>query len=249
MKNSVISIKNISFNYYNNKVLENINLNIFQGDYFGIIGPNGGGKTTLLKIILGLINNFEGEIKIFDKDIKTFRDWPKIGYVPQRFIQNTPKFPITVFEVIGLGLTANLKIGEKFSKIHEKKLVDTLNTTRLFHLKDKLISELSGGQQQLVYIARALVSDPQILILDEPMVGIDIESQENFYNFLQTLNKQRNITLIIVSHDIDLLLHEVKKVACINKTLICDLQPKEFIKDNYLEKIYGKSRRFLLHNH
>lgn len=246
---NIIEVKNISFSYTNEVVLKDITLNIHPGDYVGVVGPNGGGKTTLLKIMVGLLNPLRGEVRLFSKPIKQFKEWFKIGYVPQNIINRDLQFPATVEEVVSMGRFA--KIGLLHSPTAEdKKIVyQALEQVEMLEHKNKLIGDLSGGQQQRVIIARALASKPEIIFLDEPTVGIDVKTQEQFYLLLKKLNQTLGLTLILVSHDIDVVAHEATEVACINQTLVYHGKPKEFLAGDYLKNLYGKELKFVLHNH
>ncbi len=235
----IVSLKNVFFRYRDEDVLEGINLDISAGDFVGIIGPNGGGKTTLLKIILGLIKPTSGEVNVFDK---------RIGYVSQRADQSHLQIPITVKEVVSLGRVSKAGLFKRFSNADKAAVTKALEQVEMGEYSDRLITELSGGQQQRVFIARALASEPELLVLDEPTAGVDSESQEEFYQLLSKLAKS-HLTMLIVSHDIDVILNEVSQVACINKRLIFEGSPKTFVAGRYLEKMYGKSRKFLIHGH
>lgn len=244
----IITVDYVSFGYSGNPVLDNIKLEVMPGDYLGLIGPNGSGKTTLLRLILGLLEPKSGKIDLFGKPLHRVKDWTHLGYIPQKATQFENRFPITVWETVSLGRIAKKGLFGKFNQ-EDKKAIDTaLNKVDLLPFKDKLLEELSGGQQQRVFIAKALASDPELLILDEPTVGVDSQSQEEFYELLTALNKEGK-TIIIVSHDIDVIANEVTSLACLNKTLIYHGTPKEFIKDDYLEKLYGKNRKFIIHGH
>jgi zinc transport system ATP-binding protein len=246
---NVVEINNVSFSYGMRKVLENVSLLVKQGDFWGLIGPNGSGKTTLLKLILGLIRAESGEICLFGTRINKFRNWSKIGYVPQKVTQFDSRFPVTVEEVVYQGRISKSKIFHRFSKNDKRVVLDSLNEVGMGEYKSRLITELSGGQQQRVFLARALASEPELLVLDEPTVGVDIESQDEFYDLLSRLNKEKKLTLIMVSHDIGVVINEVSRLACINRTLIYHGTPKEFMKKDYLESIYGVERKFILHGH
>jgi zinc transport system ATP-binding protein len=246
---NIIEIKNLSFQYEDDLVLDKINLNIHQGDYLGVVGPNGGGKTTLLKLILNLLPLQTGEIKIFGQNIGQFNDWYKLGYVQQKAVNFDSKFPATVEEIVYMG-----RFGQKglFGRINDedRKIVhESLNHVGMWEFKDRLIGNLSAGQQQRIFIARALASKPEILFLDEPTVGIDIEAQEQFYRLLHELNSKLNLTLVLVSHDIDVVASEASEFACINKGLVYHGSPQTFIKDDYLKQLYGKDVKFILHHH
>lgn len=209
-KQIVISVKNLSFSYGSHEVLKEISLNIYKGDYIAIIGPNGGGKTTFTKLLLGLLTPSRGEIKIFGKPVSQARQ--KIGYLPQ-YINFNMDMPITVFDIVLQGRLTKKKL---FYSHEDKQIArQQLEKMHITHLKNRKIKELSGGQRQRVLLARALAKQPDILILDEPTASIDPEGQKDIYELLKTLP----LTKIIISHDIQVLFEGVNRVAHINKTL------------------------------
>lgn len=238
----LVDLKNVSFKYNDEVVLEKINLEIKRGDFVGVIGPNGSGKTTLLKLMVGVLDPTEGKVAMFGMESEKFKDRYKLGYVPQRAGLSLINFPITVYELVQLGLVG-VKNGSK------EAIRDALNAVSMHKHKDKLLSELSGGQQQRVFIAKALVGNPELLILDEPTVGVDKESQDDFYHLLGHLNKDRNLTLVLVSHDIDVVSKEVSSVVCINKKILGNMPASTFSKNEYIEKMYGKSLQKVVHHH
>jgi zinc transport system ATP-binding protein len=211
---SVIEIKSLSFCYHKQKILEDINLEVEEKDFLAIIGPNGGGKSTLLKLILGINPVKDGSIKTFNELPK--KNLSKIGYVPQNTNVNTD-FPIKVIEVVLMG-----HIGEKsplFGYGREEKMcaMGALARVGMEDFANEKIGSLSGGQRQRVMIARALCAHPQILILDEPTASIDVDGQKQIYSLLQELNY--SITIIVVSHDISVIMQYANKVVHINKKL------------------------------
>ena len=211
----IIAIKNLSFAYQReNKILENINLEVFGNDFLGIIGPNGGGKTTLLKIILGLLKPDKGGVLVFDKKPKEARDL--VGYVPQ-FLEIDLDCPVSVLDIVLMGILNRKKIFQKYNDEDFKTAKEALDFVDLWNLKDKQIGELSGGQRQRVYIARALIRKPELLVLDEPTASIDEKSERDFWELLEEINK--NAAIIIVSHDIGVIFKNVNKIACLNKEL------------------------------
>jgi zinc transport system ATP-binding protein len=248
IKKTAICAEHIAFKYGNEQILDDINFEINAGEFVGIIGPNGSGKTTLLKIILGLLKPDQGCVEIFGEEV-TVGKLAGIGYIPQKFTQLETRFPITVEEVVLLGRINNKNLFHRLGKEDRQAAEAALRTVGLFDQRQKLITDLSGGQQQRAFIAKALAGNPKLLILDEPTVGIDIESQENFYALLAQLNKKQNLTIVIVSHDVDVVVNEVSSVLCLNKTLVYHGNPKTFMKDEYLEKLYGKHRKFIIHGH
>lgn len=246
---NIIEVKNVSFAYADELVLKDISFAIHKGDYLGIIGPNGGGKTTLLKIMVGLIKPRTGEVRIFGKPIQKFKEWSKVGYVSQKAVNFDSKFPATVEEVVMMG-----RYGKKglfhWVTSEDKKIIErVLGQVDMLEHRKRLIGDLSGGQQQRVFIARALATEPEVIFLDEPTVGIDVKTQEQFYALLKKLNTTLDVTLVLVSHDVDVVAHETTELACINQTLVYHGSPKEFIKGDYLKDLYGKELKFILHDH
>ncbi len=244
----IIVARSVSFKYGNHTVLDNVSLHIHKGDYLGIVGPNGGGKTTLLKIILKLLKPTSGTVELFDTNIEDFNQWYKIGHVPQKMYIDS-LFPISVAEVIAMGLYGKKGLFRGLNKEDKEKVNQTLKIVDMVQNKNQLVGNLSGGQLQRVMIARALVADPEVIILDEPTSGIDVNAQEQFYILLRKLNREMQITLVLVSHDIDVVAHETTEVACINHHLVYHGSPKEFIKSDILEKLYGHDVKYIVHNH
>ncbi|HPN37607.1 MAG TPA: metal ABC transporter ATP-binding protein [Melioribacteraceae bacterium] len=222
---SAISVKNIDVTLSGFKILNNINIEISQNEFLGIIGPNGGGKTTLLKVILGLLKPDCGEVFIMGKPIKDSLNL--LGYVPQ-YNSFEKDFPISVFDVVKIGT-----IGKSFKNKNEV-VNKVLKQVEMYEYKNRLINELSGGQKQRVLIARALVSSPKILLLDEPTASVDTKNGRTFYELLKELNK--NITIVLVSHDIGVLSQYVTKIACLNKNLV--YHDSKEISHEMLEETY-----------
>jgi len=242
MEQNIIELENLSFAYGNDEVLKNITLTIKRGDYLGIIGPNGSGKTTLVKIILGLLKPAAGSIKIFGQNISNFKEWSKIGYVPQRIINLDVNFPATAKEVVLMGRYAKRGLLHKINKKDKEIVQQALARVNMLPYQDRLIGDLSGGQQQRIFIARALATEPEIIFLDEPTTSVDVSSREEFYSLLRKLNQESKLTLVLISHDIDAITREVSYVACIDKALICHSQPEEFLKNHDLMLHFGHIR-------
>jgi zinc transport system ATP-binding protein len=218
---SIIEVSNISFSYYDQVVLKNVSLSIHKGDYLGIVGSNGSGKTTLLRIILGIISPKSGVIKLFGEDISVFKDWSKIGYVPQKVINFDNNFPVTVLEVVSMGRYGKRGLFHKITEEDKQKVTEALKNVGMLSYVDRPIGNLSGGQQQRVFIARALAGSPEILFLDEPTVGVEKDIKEKFYQLLHDLNEKLNLTIVIVTHDIESMAHEAMHVACVkDNTLV-----------------------------
>jgi zinc transport system ATP-binding protein len=251
MEHMIIDIKGLTFRYETDVVLDNINLSIPEGAFLAIVGPNGSGKSTLLKLILGLLKLQKGEITIFGEDINRYKGWENIGYVSQKANSFNTGFPATVFEVVASGLTKKLGLFRFMKKEDKDQVLQALEAVGMLHFKNRNVGELSGGQQQRVFIARALVSSPKILILDEPTVGVDAQNVDTFYQMLEDLNKNRNITLLLVTHDIGTISDKVTTVACLNKHLHFHGETKEFekLRENGLGEFYGHDVHLLSHYH
>jgi zinc transport system ATP-binding protein len=247
----IIDIKQLSYRYERDIVLEDINLSVPDGSFLAIVGPNGSGKSTLLKLILGLLKLQKGEIYLFGQEINRFKDWQKIGYVSQKANSFNTGFPASVFEVVSSGLTKKLGMFKFFKKEHSEKVMEALKAVGMEKFKNRNIGELSGGQQQRVFIARAIVSDPKLLILDEPTVGVDAENVDAFYMMLEELNKQMGITLLLVTHDIGTVSDKVSHVACLNKHLHFHGEASEFEKYSTegIQEVYGHGVHLLSHHH
>ncbi|WP_054957681.1 metal ABC transporter ATP-binding protein [Paenibacillus dakarensis] len=200
---SIIQLKNISFSYGDQKVIRNLDFVVKERDFVGIIGSNGAGKTTLLRMIVGLLPAAEGSIELFGQPIRKFRDWERIGYVPQKNSFN-PLFPATVREVVLSGLYYRKNMFRRIGREHQQKCDDALEVMRIQDIADKRIGQLSGGQQQRVFLARALINRPDLLILDEPTKGIDIETQASFFELITHMHAHHNMTFLMVTHDIDM---------------------------------------------
>ena len=238
---NVVKIENLTVSYPGVKALDNINFTVEEKDFLGIIGPNGAGKSTLFSCMLGLNNQYDGSIFFFDQDIRKSKKYLKnLGYVPQKpvFEKN---FPATVREVVRMGLR---------KKSNENRVDKVLQDVWIHELSHKRIGELSGGQQQRVFIAKALVGEPKILILDEPVTGIDAQSTDLFFGILRELNKKQNITIIWSSHDLDAVNRLANKVACLDKTLFFHGISQEFFSNDELVKKYSEaSMQKHMHHH
>lgn len=231
-----IEVKNVSVNYGSVRALDNINLKIRKGEFLGIIGPNGGGKTTLLKALLGLIKPSEGEIII--KNNKS------IGYVPQ-FSNFDRSFPISVIDVVLMGtLKGRMKFFKKYKKEDIKNAEKIMKDLGISEFRNRQIGQLSGGQLQKVLIARALIMDPDIIILDEPTASLDANSKTEIYDLLKNLNATK--TIIIVSHDVGVINSYIGNVACLNKNLYYHGNDNKLNQD-ILEKVYGCPVEILAH--
>jgi zinc transport system ATP-binding protein len=230
-KSHVVEVQDVWFSYNDHPVLMGINLNIRQADFLAVLGPNGGGKTTLVKLILGLLKPDRGSIRIFGKD--PAHAGHMMGYVPQDTHINKG-FPISVLDVTLMGRLGQQGRSWKYSSQDRDLAEKALKKVGILDYKDRLINQLSGGERQRAYIARALVSEPEILFLDEPTSSVDQEWQTHLYELLQELN--RTVTIVVVSHDISILSSYVKSVACVNRSLY--FHDAAEITKGMLESIY-----------
>ncbi len=228
----IIKIENLAAGYDEKQVLHDVNLTIYSDDYLGIIGPNGGGKTTLMRIILGLKKATSGTVRYF-KDGKEVKGIT-MGYLPQ-YNALDKQFPISVYEVVLAGLSKTKGLFSRYTSLHHQQVLDTLERMQLIDLKDRPIGTLSGGQLQRVLLARAIVSKPDVVILDEPNTYIDRRFQKQMYEMLEQINKE--CAIIIVSHDIAEVLNNVKHIACVNHHLhyhaTADM-PREKLEEHFL---------------
>ena len=242
---TIIKIEHLHAGYEGKEVLSDINLTVTSDDYLGIIGPNGGGKTTLIRLILGLMKPTSGTIRFFkeekrkgetneDKHLKEVKEI-SMGYLPQ-YNALDKQFPISVYEVVLFGLSKSKKLFARYTKAQHQQVRDTLERMQLTDLKDRHIGALSGGQLQRVLLARAIVAKPDVVILDEPNTYIDRRFQKQMYEMLEQINKE--CAIIIVSHDIAEVLNNVKHIACVNHHLhyhdTADM-PREKLEEHFLK--------------
>ncbi len=244
-----IEVNDVCLGQNGNPILEHITFSVEEGEYLGVIGPNGGGKTTLFRIILGLVKPDSGTVLLYGQPISQFKERYLIGYVPQRIALSDMYFPATVEEVVRSGRTPRVGLFKRFSAKDVAAVDKAMEISGVSVLKNRLIGSLSGGERQRVFIARALAGEPRLLILDEPEVGVDINAQEHFYSFVDRLNSELGMTVLLISHDIDVVAHQAKTVLCLNRRLVCHGPPKKYITEEYMQKLYGKQVRFVLHGH
>jgi len=237
----VVIFDKVSFTYANEPVLEDVSLTVERGEFASIVGPNGGGKTTLLKLMLGLIKPDVGKITVLGNTPDKSR--PRLGYMPQ-YAHLDMQFPVTVLDVVLIG-----RLGPKFGCWYSKQDIKTamaaLGEVKLSNLADSTFSQLSGGQRQRVLIARALCGNPDLLLLDEPTASIDPEVEETLFHVLQKLN--RRMTILFVSHDIGFVSQIVKSVICVNRQVV--VHPTSDINSLLVKEIYGSDLRMIRHDH
>jgi len=263
----VVEIRNLGLKYPNGVIaLQNIDLDINPKDFIALIGPNGAGKSTLLKIILGLLKPTSGTIKLHLTEESTSKtrkssdqkisgsselngNLKYVGYVPQSAQARDPNLPFSVFETVMLGRTPIKGLFHRTGAKDRQKVEETLKMFGIWDLKDRKIGQLSGGQSQRVFLAKAMVSDPKLLLLDEPTSGVDVASKKDFYNILERLNKEAGITVILSSHDISVITKIANRVLCINKAQFFCGENEDFSAEREIPKMYDHPVEIVDHDH
>jgi len=245
----VLEVSDLHVARSNSVVIENANFTIHQGDYIGIVGPNGGGKTTLLLVLLNIIPKERGTIRLFGQDIESFSRWEKVAYVPQHAINFDLHFPLAVRELVSLGRVNRGNLGRPLKRKDWEAVDEALEFMGISDIANRRIGQLSGGQKQRVFVAKALVRKPEIILLDEPIVSVDAGTQEKFYKKLSDLNVAKGITIMLVTHDLTAVFCRMSKVMCMNRRINMaeiteDLKPNEVLR-----KAYGKHFHFVFHEH
>ena len=237
-----IELKQVSFSYGGVRVLERISLEVAHGEFLGIVGPNAGGKSTLLKLLLGLIQPQAGELRVLGDSPQVARK--RLGYVPQ-YPAFARDFPVTAEQVVRMGRLGNGKLFGGYSRRDRQIASRVMAETETTDLAKRRIDTLSGGQLQRILVARALASEPSILLLDEPTANIDMRVENEIFDLLKLLNER--MTILVVSHDIAFISGYVQRVACLNRTLIC--HNTEDIDGHTIQELYGEDVRMVAHHH
>ncbi|PTX53081.1 zinc transport system ATP-binding protein [Melghirimyces profundicolus] len=251
MGETVLKMEGIDFSFDHQTVLEGVDLEIQKGDFLALVGPNGSGKSTLLKLALGALKPDRGKVSLFGVPLRRFRDWSRIGYVSQKANSFNRDFPATVREVVASGLYGKLGLFRRMKKEDWKRVEEAIKQVGLESLSRRNIGKLSGGQQQRAFIARALVSDPEFLILDEPTVGVDTRSVDEFYRLLAHLHRKKGMSLLLVTHDIGVVTTYVNRIACLNRRLFFHGDTDEFVgrEKEVFTAAYGHPVQVVEHAH
>jgi zinc transport system ATP-binding protein len=246
----VVEIRDVRVRYASGVLaLDGITLDVNDKDLIALIGPNGAGKSTLLKVILGLIKPTSGSIRLFGRE-ELEKSLKYVGYVPQSAQASEPNLPFNVFETVMLGRTPQAGLFRRVGNARDRnKVEEVLKLFGILDLKDRRIGQLSGGQAQRVFLAKAMVSDPKLLLLDEPTSGVDITSKSEFYRLLEHLNKEKGITIILSSHDISAITKIASRVLCINRTQFFCGENADFSAHAELPKMYDHPVEVLDHDH
>ncbi|UCH81597.1 MAG: metal ABC transporter ATP-binding protein [Nitrospiraceae bacterium] len=242
-----LSVDNLCVTVSGRHLLENITFSVKQGRVVAIIGPNGAGKTTLVRAILGLIPYQQGSVLIYGLPAGDGELSSRVGYVPQK-LEFDRSFPLTVSELLHFTVPPAFSFPFHKRKHEDEHIVRLLEIVGAQDLKDRNIGGLSGGELQRVMIAKAIVNDPGILFLDEPSSGVDIEGQERFHDLVMRLNKEHDLTVILISHDLNVVYRFADDVLCLNRKLVCSGKPAETLTDEVIKSIYGEMMGGYIHS-
>jgi zinc transport system ATP-binding protein len=239
---AVVELSNVAFGYTASPVVEDISLRIETGEYVAVVGPNGSGKSTLMKLMLGLLRPDEGDAKLFGEPSHAFDDGARIGYVAQH-ASASKEMPITVREVVKMGRFPHVGFGRLSAE--DNRIVDeALETVGMTGFANRRVTKLSGGQRQRAFIARALASEADLLVLDEPTVGVDAESVDAFYALLESLNAS-GITILLIEHDLSAVTEHAERVVCLNREIYFDGPTDEFVESDALARAFGTAATFI----
>ena len=250
MSVEIVATDGLGCCYREGCVLENISFTVNAGDYVGIVGPNGSGKSTLVQALLGLVSISSGSARLFGSRCDGFSQWGRVGYLPQNLRLLNPVFPATVAETVGLGLLSLKKFPRRLTR-HDRDTVDVLlDNLGIYDIRAKLIGELSGGQQQRVLLARALVNDPELLILDEPTAALDPETRERFYQMIADINRSRGVTVLLVTHDTGVIGQHASKMLYLDKRMLFYGSFEDFCHSPEMSSLFGEySQHLMCHRH
>lgn len=238
----VIEIDHVSFSYDGQSVLEDVSFTVLERDYLSVVGPNAGGKTTLIKLILGLLKPSRGTVRVFGQLPPKTRS--RIGYMPQHAALDS-FFPVSVLDVVLMGRLGNGHTVGLFRRPDREAAMEALREMEMYPFRHRSFATLSGGQRQRVLIARALTSKPELLLLDEPTSNIDIAVETELYELLKRLNER--ITIVLVTHDLGFVSQYVKNVACVNRKVV--VHPTSEISGEMIYEMYGSRVHMIRHDH
>ncbi len=247
---SIITVKNLSVKMYSSVVLSDVSFEVKSGEYIGIVGPNGSGKSTLIRTLLGLNDIDGGRIEIMGKSLPQFSDWHKIGYLPQATVVTNKSFPASVGEVVATGLLGCKSFPRRFKKTDRDRVLQILETLDIAGLCHEQIGNLSGGQSQRVFLARAMVADPDILILDEPTAALDPVTRASFYETIAALNQDQKKTILLITHDSSTIGKYAAKLLYLDRRLVFFGNFQEFCQSRDMSHYFGDFAQHLIcHQH
>jgi zinc transport system ATP-binding protein len=246
--NPIVEVRDVSVSYPNGVLaLDGINIDVDEKDLIALIGPNGAGKSTLLKVILGLIRPTSGSVKLFGTQ-ELSKNLKYVGYVPQSAQARDSNLPFSVYETAMLGRTPHAGLFHGVGAKDRQKVEEVLKLFGIFELKDRKIGQLSGGQSQRVFLAKAMVAEPKLLLLDEPTSGVDTTSRGEFYGILERLNKEKGITVVLSSHDIGVITKIANRVLCINKSQFFCGENVDFSASAEIHRVYDHPVELMHHD-
>ena len=245
----ILEVKKLYVNRAGEQVIQDAAFSVNTGDYVGIVGPNGGGKTTLILSILNFLPHTSGEIRLFGVNINNFSSWEKIAYISQHATSFDNQFPLTVKELVSLGCVRKRNIGRRFRREDWEAVEESIDFMGLRDVAHKRIGQLSGGQKQRVFVAKALARNPELIFLDEPIVGVDSTAQEKFFKKLSDLNTKKQTTILIVTHDLTSVFCRMSKVLCVNKKVEVAQITDALDANLLLKRAYGEHFHFVFHRH
>lgn len=245
----VLEFNEVWFSYDGETAVQDITFSVTRGEFMAVLGPNGSGKTTLLKLALGLLKPLRGTVRLFGQDPRSFDGWSRVGYVPQRVEAVQNRFPATAREVVSYGMYRGFDPFRLFRRnsLANREIEAALETVGIPDLADRRVSDMSVGQQQRMLIARALIRQPELLLLDEPIAGVDAAGQEAFHALVRRLNKEMDMTVMLISHDIGAVMREATTCACINREIVFHGGVHD-IRSTDLSRLYGFPVDILLHD-
>ncbi|MGM0419794.1 MAG: metal ABC transporter ATP-binding protein [Bacillota bacterium] len=241
----MLEINNVSFSYDDDVVVDDVSLSFKDGDFAAFIGPNGSGKSTLIKLITGYLKPDTGEIKISGKPVSKIKDWTGVGYISQQVKDFNRSFPATVREIVASNLYNKMGFIKMMDNKLEEQIIYALELVEMEAFIDRKIGNLSGGQMQRVFIARMMVNNPDLILLDEPLVGVDIRAQDDFYQIIGDINHNLGKTVIMVSHDINVISDRANHIICFEKGKAYFHDADDFSYDHYLEGLRETSIRII----
>ncbi len=246
----VVTVHGLSLAYQGADALCDVSFAVEKGSYVGVVGPNGSGKSTLVRCILGLARPDRGGVSLFGTPLESFDQWQRVGYLPQGLQHFNPHFPATVAEVVGLGLLAARRFPRRIRREDAGTVDRALELMGVGDIRNRLIGELSGGLRQRVLLARALVNEPELLVLDEPTTALDPETRESFYRAISDLNRERGTTVILVTHDSGTIGSYASKLLYLDKRLVFYGGFDDFCGSSEMAEFFGPSSQHLIcHRH
>ncbi|MCX7857329.1 MAG: metal ABC transporter ATP-binding protein [Deltaproteobacteria bacterium] len=246
----VVSVEDVHFRYNSEDVLKDVSFELRKGEYLGIVGPNGSGKTTLLKIMLGYFKPTSGKVEIFGESPWTLKRKDLIGYLPQVTPVRSLIFPATVKDVVLMGLLSKKRFPRVITKKDVERAEEILSVMRIIDLKNRHVGELSGGERQKVFLCRALIHEPSLLVLDEPVTALDPESREEFYRILMELNREKEITIIMVTHDMGEIGNYATKLLYLDRKVVFFGSLEKFCESREMTEYFGEhAQHIICHRH